>query len=933
MGRVPYGLKQKNYYRMNQNYNTKFRSLGLGLLFLSIVFTSWSKTMVSNLTCEYRVNPIGIDVTQPRLSWQITSDETNVLQTGYQLRAALSVSDLTYKNKLIWNSGKIDSSQSVLVAYRGPALRSRERVYWQVRVWDNHHQVSSWSEPSFWEMGLLDPSDWTAKWISSPRKTDLVHAQPCPYFRKEFSTNKKIASARIYVTSLGLYELFLNGKKVGNQLFTPGWTSYNKRLQYQVYDVTSLIKKENAMGAILDDGWYRGGLTWDQRRNVYGKKLGLLLQLQITYTDGTTQTVISDGSWKVSTGPIISSEIYNGETYDARLEMHGWAQPNFDDTNWREVKVLNHTYAALVASDGVPVEAIQTITPKKIIITPKGETVFDMGQNMTGWVRLHVKGHAGDTIQLKFAEVLDKAGNFYTANLRSAKATDCFILKNNQEEVFEPHFTYHGFRYVEMKGFNGTPDVDQITGVVIHSNIEPTGYFACSDSLVNQLQHNIQWSQVDNFLDVPTDCPQRDERLGWTGDAEVFSPTATFNFNVAPFYTKWLKDVAADQLKNGLVPDVIPDVLNGQGGTAGWADVSVVIPWNIYLSYGDKRILKTQYNSMKAWVDYMNKRAGSKHLWEGDWQYGDWLAFATNQSDYPGATTDKNLIATAYFAHSSMLLSQAASVLGKEDDALKYKQLFDEIKEAFNREYVTPEGRIMSNTQTAYVLALAFYLLPDSIQGVAANYLAEDVRNFGHLTTGFLGTPLLCEMLTKTGHADLAYMLLNRKEYPSWLYPVTQGATTIWERWDGQKPDGSFQDVGMNSFNHYAYGAVGKWLYSCVAGLNLDPLLPGYKRIVFHPVLGGGLTYATAKLMTMYGQAVSAWKIENDTMSYHIVIPPNTTGSVCLPNALKGQVQMVPINNKETPGYVQQNGCVRVQLGSGDYTFQYPISNTKSSEK
>ena len=613
--------------------------------------------------------------------------------------------------------------------------------------------------------------------------------------------------------------------------------------------------------------------------------------------------------------------------------MHDWAQPNFDDTNWREVKVLNHTYAALVASDGVPVEAIQTITPKKIIITPKGETVFDMGQNMTGWVRLHVKGHAGDTIQLKFAEVLDKAGNFYTANLRSAKATDCFILKNNQEEVFEPHFTYHGFRYVEMKGFNGTPDVDQITGVVIHSNIEPTGYFACSDSLVNQLQHNIQWSQVDNFLDVPTDCPQRDERLGWTGDAEVFSPTATFNFNVAPFYTKWLKDVAADQLKNGLVPDVIPDVLNGQGGTAGWADVSVVIPWNIYLSYGDKRILKTQYNSMKAWVDYMNKRAGSKHLWEGDWQYGDWLAFATNQSDYPGATTDKNLIATAYFAHSSMLLSQAASVLGKEDDALKYKQLFDEIKEAFNREYVTPEGRIMSNTQTAYVLALAFHLLPDSIQGVAANYLAEDVRNFGHLTTGFLGTPLLCEMLTKTGHADLAYMLLNRKEYPSWLYPVTQGATTIWERWDGQKPDGSFQDVGMNSFNHYAYGAVGKWLYSYVAGLNLDPLLPGYKRIVFHPVLGGGLTYATAKLMTMYGQAVSAWKIENDTMSYHVVIPPNTTGSVCLPNALKDQVQMVPINNKETPEYVQQNGCVRVQLGSGDYTFQYPISNTKSSEK
>lgn len=912
------------------------RLLWAGILFFTIAFTTWSKPVVSNPTCEYRVNPIGIDILQPRLSWQITSDETNVLQTAYQLRAALSIADLEHDGKLLWNSGKVASDQSVLIAYNGPALRSMQRVYWQVRVWDSHHHVSAWSIPSFWEMGLLDPSDWTAKWITSPWKVDLVHSQPCPYFRKEFTAEKKIASARIYVTSLGLYELFLNGEKVGNQLFTPGWTSYNKRLQYQVYDVTSLIKKENAMGAILDDGWYRGGLTWDQRRNVYGKKLGLLLQLQIKYTDGTTQTVVSDGSWKVSTGPILSSEIYNGETYDARLEMPDWSQPNFVDTGWQAVKVLNHTYATLVASDGVPVEAIQTITPKRIIVTPKGETVFDLGQNMTGWVKLRIKGERGDTIQLKFAEVLDKAGNFYTANLRSAKATDCFILKNDQEEVFEPHFTYHGFRYVKVTGLKESPNLNQITGIVIHSAIQPTGTFSCSDSLVNQLQHNIQWSQVDNFLDVPTDCPQRDERLGWTGDAEVFSPTAAFNFNVAPFYTKWLKDVAADQLKNGLVPDVIPDVLNGQGGAAGWADVSVVMPWNVYLAYGDKRILKAQYNSMKAWVDYMNTRAGRKHLWEGDWQYGDWLAFATNQSDYPGATTDKNLIATAYFAHSSLLLSQAASVLGKDDDALKYKQLFDQIKEAFNREYVTPDGRLMSNTQTAYSLALSFNLLPDSLQAHAATYLADDVRNFGHLTTGFLGTPLISETLTKTGHVDLAYMLLNRKEYPSWLYPVTQGATTIWERWDGIKPDGTFQDVGMNSFNHYAYGAVGDWLYKEVAGLNIDPLQPGYKHIIFHPIPGGGLTFATAKLMTMYGQVLSAWKIESDTMSYHVIIPANSTATVWLPGALMDQVKASLPNNNEHKKqgmppvfkFVQQTKSVTVNIGSGDYIFKYPFRST-----
>lgn len=909
-----------------------FRLLWAGILFFSMVSTSWSKVEVSHLTCEYRNNPIGIDVLQPRLSWQITSDETNVVQTAYQLRFFTKNSDLSHQHKLLWDSGKVISDHSTLVAYHGPAMNSGERVYWQVRVWDNHHHVSSWSVASFWEMGLLHPSDWVAKWISTPWKIDSLHAQPCPYFRKEFPVSKKVVSARIYITSLGLYDLFLNGAKVGDQLFTPGWTSYNKRLQYQVYDVTPLIKDHNAIGVILDDGWYRGGLTWDQRRNVYGNELGLLFQLQIKYADGTTQTVISDGSWKVSTGPIISSEIYNGETYDARLEMPGWAQPGFADNSWQDVETIDHTYDHLVASDGVPVQAIQTIIPKKIIITPKGETVFDMGQNMTGWVRLRVKGDAGDTIQLKFAEVLDKAGNFYTANLRSAKATDCFILKNNQEETFEPHFTYHGFRYVKVTGLKGSPNLNQIIGIVIHSAIQPTGIFSCSDSLVNQLQNNIQWSQVDNFLDVPTDCPQRDERLGWTGDAEVFSPTATFNFNVAPFYTKWLKDVAADQLKNGLVPDVIPDVLNGQGGTAGWADVSVVVPWNVYLSYGDKRILKTQYNSMKAWVDYMNTRAGSKHLWEGDWQYGDWLAFATNQSDYPGATTDKNLIATAYFAHSSFLVSQVASILGKESDALKYRQLFDSIKEAFNREYVTPNGRLMSNTQTAYVLALAFDLLPNAAKKQAANYLAEDVRSFGHITTGFLGTPRICEVLTQTGHPDLAYRLLMRKEYPSWLYPVTRGATTIWERWDGIKPDGTFQDVGMNSFNHYAYGAVGEWLYRYVAGLNLDPSEPGYHHILFHPFPGGALTYATARLNTMYGEALSEWKIKNDKMVYHIIIPANTTGTIWLPGALKDQVKASVINNlhknqtvSPTCKFIQQNKCVTVDLGSGDYVFTYPF--------
>lgn len=909
---------------MNHKFVFAIKLFLIGILFFSITGAAWSKVIVSNLTCEYRTNPVGIDVHHPRLSWQIKSDKSDVMQTAYELRFALKPNDLSRNQKLIWDSGKVISGQSVLIPYYGSDMASGERVYWQVRVWDNYHHVSSWSAPSFWEMGLLHRSDWKAKWISTPWKVDSVDAKPCPYFRKEFTVNKKVVSARIYITSLGLYQLFLNGKKVSDQLFTPGWTSYKKRLQYQVYDVTSQIRQKNAVGVILGDGWYRGGLTWDQTRNIYGNRLGLLFQLQIKYSDGTNQTVISNGSWKVSTGPIVSSEIYNGETYDARLEMPGWSQPGFNDNSWLYVKIINHTYTDLVASDGIPVKAIQTIVPKKIIVTPKGDTVFDMGQNMTGWVKLRVKGDRGDAIKLRFAEVLDNSGNFYTANLRSAKATDCFIPKNNKEESFEPHFTYHGFRYVEISGLKEAPNIHQITGVVIHSAIQPTGYFSCSDSLVNRLQHNIQWSQVDNFLDVPTDCPQRDERLGWTGDAEVFSPTAAFNFDVAPFYTKWLKDLAADQLSNGLVPDVIPDVLNGQGGAAGWADASVVIPWNVYLAYGDKRILETQFHSMKAWVNYENKRAGSNHLWEGDAQFGDWLAYSTNQADYPGATTDKNLIATAYFAHSTSIVGEVAAILGKEKESLKYKQLFDSIKVAFNKEYVTPNGRLMSNTQTAYVLALAFNLLPDSAKIEAANYLAEDVQSFGHITTGFLGTPLICEELTKTGHYNLAYKLLNRKKYPSWLYPITKGATTIWERWDGIKPDGTFQNPEMNSFNHYAYGAVGEWLYRYVAGLNLDPSQPGYHHIIFHPYPGGGLTHAIVRLVTMYGQVMSNWQIKNGTMIYHIVIPANTTGTVWLPDALKSQVQVIPKRKHET--LMQSKKDVKIEVGSGNYIFQYPLN-------
>lgn len=906
----------------------RFTKLILALTVISISNSiAAPKTEVKELICEYHTNPLGIDILKPRLSWQIMSSEENLLQTAYEIK----VTDQTAKGKLIWTSGKVNSNQSVNVTYGGPALKSMQRVYWQVRIWDNKNKASGWSEPAYWEMGMLEPESWKASWITMQSETTEKGSKPGQFFRKDFTTGKKIKSARVYITSLGLYQLFLNGQKISTDLFTPGWTSYKNRIQYQTYDVTSMIQQKNSIGAIVGDGWYRGNIGWGNENGYYGSKLALLAQLQLNYTDGTSEIIGSDASWKVTTGPIIYSDIYNGESYDANKEMPGWANYGFDDGKWGKDSILDQSKKILIAPQGVVVKATEEIKPVKLITTPNGETVFDMGQNMVGWVKLRVQGKKGDQVTLKFAEVLTKEGNFYTDNLRAAKATDIYILKGRGEEIFEPHFTFHGFRFVKIEGLSSQPALDQITGVVIHSDMKPTGTFACSDPMINQLQHNIQWGQKGNFLDVPTDCPQRDERLGWTGDAQVFSMTAAFNFNVAPFYTKWMRDVAADQLPSGLVPHVIPDVLKGGGGSTAWADVSIIVPWTTYLTYGDQRILEVQYPSMKAWVDYMTSRAGDDFLWTGDYHFGDWLAFATNNSDYPGATTEKDLIATAYYAYSSGLLSEIAAIIGKNEDVKKYSELSENIKKAFNHEFVTPAGRLVSHTQTAYSLALAFNLLPEDLIPKAAKYLADDVKKFGHLTTGFVGTPLLCKTLSAYGYEDLAFMLLNRKEYPSWLYPVTQGATTIWERWDGQKPDGSFQDVGMNSFNHYAYGAIGEWLYRYVAGMDIDPNAPGYKHILLAPHPGGGLTNASVEFASLYGPVKSAWKLDGNDFVYEVTVPANTTATVTLPGAKQEQLTMnsqpLPANFKES--IKQSDKSVSLNIGSGNYAFRYqsPIPN------
>ena len=643
------------------------------------------------------------------------------------------------------------------------------------------------------------------------------------------------------------------------------------------------------------------------------------------------QIVGTDTTWKASTGPIRFSDIYMGETYDARLEKAGWNQTGYDDGDWSGVRLVEHPKDILIAPAGPPVRKIEEIEPVALLHTPRGETVFDLGQNMVGWVRLKVRGAPGTTVTLRHIEVLDKEGNVYTDNLRAATQQIQYTLKGGGEEVFEPHFTFQGFRYVAVEGYPGEPTLESLTGVVIHSDMTPTGRFESSRPLINQLQHNIVWGQKGNFLDVPTDCPQRDERMGWTGDAQVFARTAAFNMDVAGFFTKWLGDLAADQKANGSIPWVIPDVLSrgseAGGGATGWADAGVVIPSTIYLTYGDTRLLETQYASMKAWIGYMRQRAGNDLVWDGDFHFGDWLAFSTTNPGYPGATTDTDLIATAYFAYSTSLLQKTALVLGKEQDARQYAALLDNVKQAFQKEFITGAGRMASNTQTAYALALAFDLFPENQRAQAARRLAIDVRRFSnHITTGFLGTPLLCHTLSSTGYLNVAYDLLNQETYPSWLYPVKRGATTIWERWDGIKSDSTFQDAGMNSFNHYAYGAIGEWLYRVVAGLEVDPAEPGYKHVLVQPQPGGGFTHARAALNTMYGEVVSAWAFAEGQFSLDVTVPPNTHATVRLPYATLAGVtesgQALDAADGITNA-VQDGEAVVVEVGSGSYRFAY----------
>jgi alpha-L-rhamnosidase len=896
------------------------------------------------LICEYLVNPIGLDVHRPRLSWQSSAQNRGARQTAYHIRVGENPAALAGAAAgIVWDTGKVVSEHSLHIPYAGPPLQPGQRCYWQVRVWDERDTASAWSDTAFWELGLLDSSGWQAEWITPDWDEDTSRPQPAPLLRRSFTAESGIAAARIYATSLGLYALWLNGRPVGEALLTPGWTSYDHRLQYQTYDVTDLVRAgDNVLAAMLGDGWYRGYLGHRGRRNVYGDRLALLAQLHLTCADGRVEIIGSDGAWRATPGPIRMSDLYLGETYDARLDKPGWDQAGYDDGDWRGVRRLDHPKDIIVAQVGPVVRRQEQIQPARMLRSPKGETILDFGQNMVGWVQMRVRGPRGATIILRHAEALDQQGNLYTENLRSADQITRYTLRGRTaaDEVFEPHFSFQGFQYVAVEGFPGEPTPAHFTGIVLHSDMPLTGTFECSNPLINQLHHNIVWGQKGNFVDVPTDCPQRDERLGWTGDTQVFIRTACFNMNVAAFFTKWLRDLSADQLPDGSVPFVVPDALTKMrsgdvnapraAGAAAWSDAAVICPWTIYLCYGDTRLLEEQYASMAGWVSYMRDRAGDDSIWRSDAQFGDWLDYRGHDARRPAPVTNTELVATAFFAYSANLLARAAQVLGKTSDAEYYADLANNVRAAFHDEFVTPSGRVGPNTQTAYVLALHFDLLPESLRPLAVERLVAEIRrSHYHLTTGFVGTPYLCHVLSRYGYTDVAYELLNQESCPSWLYPVKQGATTIWERWDGIRPDGSFQDASMNSFNHYAYGAIGEWLYRVVAGIEVDPTQPGYKRIHIRPQPGGRLTCVSAGLSSMYGRIEAKWMLEEDDFQLVVTIPPNTEGVVHLVAQSvediteQGQV----LDEVEGIREVRQEGkMVILTVGSGCYHFSSTLS-------
>ena len=1038
------------------------------------------------LRCEYRENPLGMEATQPQLSWQMRDNRRGAAQRAYQVLVASSPKLLGKDQADVWNSGKINSGESARVPYGGKALGSRQRYYWKVKLWDHDGRESAWSEPAWWEMGLLAPADWQAEWIGKDldppvpavppgnwvwhpqdkgkwhmvylRKTFAVPAgkalreatlyaavddsyeiklndrsvgsirnyaptrgvqfhtyevtkwvkaganalhlagvftgkrpngrggavmtlvlnygdgssdairtddtwetavndstgwrtdapataswsrarliEPVdgPIFgkvapayvaprairvRKAFTVPKKLRRARAYVTGLGGYYLHLNGKVVSRDLLAPGWTNYYKRIQYQVYDVTDLLKTgKNAAGAELGNLWWSGDVNHRGMAQYVDGPLRFLLQLHLAYDDGTEETLRTDRTWKVYPSPITFNNIYDGESHDARLETPGWDRADFAETGWQVAETIAEKRDILVAEQVEPIRATQEIAPVSVRQLRPGTFIFDLGQNIAGWARLKVQGPAGTKITLRFAEILNEDGSLNTEPLRTAKATDEYILRGGTPETWEPRFTYHGFQFVELTGFPGTPDKTAITGVVLHTDAPETGRFACSDDLINRVQRNITWGLRGNMHSVVTDCPQRDERLGWTGDAQIFAKTAYYNRDMTLMFRKYMRDLVDSQVANGNVCNANPNSFEEGSAPAGWADAVVIVPWRVYQFTGDKRILEENYPAMTKWHD--QKKRESKNFLHENWTFGDWVSVEK---------TPEQPISALYHYYSTQLIGRVAAELGKGDEARQYAELAGRIARACNEKYLDRKTfSYITGTQTANLLPLAFGLpAPEEAPRVARNVADNVKERDNHLSTGFLGTQYILPVLSDYGYHELAYQLATQRTYPSWGYMVDKGATTMWELWnsDQQGPD-------MNSRNHYAYSTVGEWFFGYLAGIRPDEGAPGFKRIIIAPQPAGDLQWAEGSLQTPYGPVKSRWDRKGNGLTLSVTVPANATAQVRIPG--RGEEALTVTENGKTilkagrpaagiPGVevsqVDGTGAV-LNVGAGSYAF------------
>jgi alpha-L-rhamnosidase len=866
-----------------------------------------SDLTVGPVTVEHHREPLGIGDIRPRLSWVTRTELPDWRQVTYEL-------EIEPVDGPVWSSGRVDSAESVLVPWDAPPLVSRDRRTVRVRVWGvGAVEPSAWSEDTVVEAGLLEPADWTATLVHPVLPGDAGD-EPVALLRREFVLDQPVVRARMYTTAHGVYEAELNGSTVGDQVLAPGWTSYAHRLRYQTYDVTDLLSEgANAIGVQLAEGWFAGYVGFTGKKGVYGDRTGAFLQLEVEHPDGSRTTVTTDASWRSAPAPTTRAGIYSGETFDAGRELPGWSRTTFDDTGWTPVETGSLDTATLVAPDGPPVRRTQVVGVREITTSPSGQTLVDFGQNLVGRLRLRLPdAPAGTEITLRHAEVLEH-GELGTRPLRKAKATDVVVLDGSGPRTWEPRFTFHGFRYAEVTGWPGELTAADLEAVVVHTDLRPTGTFSCSDADVTKLHENVVWGMRGNFVDVPTDCPQRDERLGWTGDLEAFIPTAAFLYDTAGMLRGWLADLAVEQLEDldGVVPLYVPWIPLlpfPVAAEAGWGDAAVVVPWTLYESHGDAQLLADQWLSMTAWLDAFSAAAGPELDFPGvPFMLGDWLD-PIAPPDSPGAArTPWPLVATAYLARSARIMARAAAVLGR--DGSEYTALAERVTERFRAEYVTATGRLAYPAQTAYALALELDLLLPGQREHAGELLAEQVASDGwHIGTGFLGTPFVPDALVGAGAVASAYELLLQRENPSWLYPVTMGATTVWERWDSMLPDGSINPGEMTSFNHYAYGAVADWLHRTVAGL--APASPGYRTLQVAPRPGPGITSAAATHETPYGTASVSWTVDGTDFALDVVVPPNTTASVELPD-----------------------GSEPVLVGSGQHSFSRSVTVPAPVEK